>query len=133
MRVKILELARDDLIEGFYFYEKQESGLGGYFLSSLYADIEALKIFFGIHPKAYRNFYRALSNRFPFAITTRTTRETFWFALWSTVAVGHLGFGGTSKMPRTNRTSQPRCARRLPSSDGHFSQSGFCFFQPDRV
>jgi hypothetical protein len=68
MRVQILELARDDLIEGFNFYEKQESGLGGYFLSSLYADIEALKIFFGIHPKAYRNFYRALSNRFPFAI-----------------------------------------------------------------
>jgi hypothetical protein len=30
--------------------------------------MEALKIFFGIHPKAYRGFHRALSNRFPFAI-----------------------------------------------------------------
>lgn len=68
MRVQILDSARDDLIEGFYFYEKQEAGLGGYFLTSLYADIEALKIFFGIHPKAYRDFHRALSNRFPFAI-----------------------------------------------------------------
>ncbi len=67
MRVQILDSARNDLIEGFYFYEKQEAGLGGYFLTSLYADIEALKIFFGIHSKAYRNFHRALSNRFPFA------------------------------------------------------------------
>lgn len=68
MRQQVLDLARDDLIEGFYFYEKQEVGLGGYFLTSLYADIEALKIFFGIHPKACRNFHRALSDRFPFAI-----------------------------------------------------------------
>jgi len=68
MRVRILDSARDDLIQGFHFYEQQESGLGYYFLSSLYADIEALKIFGGIHPKAYRGFHRALSNRFPFAI-----------------------------------------------------------------
>jgi len=68
MRVRILDTARDDLIQGFHFYEQQESGLGDYFLSSLYADIEALKIFCGIHPMAYRGFHRALSNRFPFAI-----------------------------------------------------------------
>jgi len=68
MRVRILETARDDLIEGFHFYEQQETGLGDYFLSRIYADIEALKIFCGIHPKAYRGFQRALSNRFPFAI-----------------------------------------------------------------
>ena len=41
MRVRILDTARDDLIQGFHFYEQQESGLGDYFLSSLYADIEA--------------------------------------------------------------------------------------------
>ena len=68
MRVRILDSARDDLIQGFHFYEQQESGLGDYFLSSLYSDIEALKLFCGIHPKAYRGFHRALSNRFPFAI-----------------------------------------------------------------
>jgi hypothetical protein len=68
MRLQILDSARDDLIEGFYFYEKQEPGLGAYFLTSLYSDMEALKILFGIHPKAYRGFHRALSNRFPFAI-----------------------------------------------------------------
>jgi hypothetical protein len=68
MRVRILGSARDDLIEGFLFYEQKESGLGDYFLLSLYADIESLKVFSGIHPKAYRGFYRALSNRFPFAV-----------------------------------------------------------------
>jgi hypothetical protein len=68
MRLQVLDSARDDLIEGYYFYEKQEPGLGDYFLASLYSDMEALKILFGIHPKAYRSFHRALSNRFPFAI-----------------------------------------------------------------
>ena len=47
MRLQILDSARDDLIDGFYFYEKQEPGLGAYFLASLYSDIEALKILFG--------------------------------------------------------------------------------------
>lgn len=76
MRLQILDSARDDLIEGFYFYEKQDPGLGDYFLTSLYSDMEALKIFFGIHPKAYRDFHRALSNRFPFAIYYTHDTET---------------------------------------------------------
>ena len=41
MRVSILGAARDDLIEGVRFYEEKQSGLGDYFLSSLYADIES--------------------------------------------------------------------------------------------
>jgi hypothetical protein len=68
MRLQILDLARDDLIEGFHFYEDREEGLGGYFLASLYADIESLKLFGGLHRKVYRGFHRALSKRFPFAI-----------------------------------------------------------------
>ena len=39
----------------------------GPILANLEADIESLKIYAGIHQK-YRGFYRALSNRFPFAI-----------------------------------------------------------------
>lgn len=39
MRIKILESATEDLKEGYYFYEFQESGLGDYFLESLYSDI----------------------------------------------------------------------------------------------
>ncbi len=68
MRLQILDIARNDLIEGFRFYEGKEEGLGGYFLASLYADIESLKVYGGIHRQVYQGFHRALSRRFPFAI-----------------------------------------------------------------
>ena len=68
MTLEILDLAQNDLIEGFYFYEGQEAGLGVYFLDSLYSDIDSLRFFGGIHRKAYKNLHRALSKRFPFAI-----------------------------------------------------------------
>jgi hypothetical protein len=68
MRLQVLDLAKADLIEGFWFYEKKEKGLGQYFLINLYSDIESLKIFGGVHRKAYREFHRALSKRFPFAV-----------------------------------------------------------------
>jgi hypothetical protein len=35
MRVRVLESAKEHLIEGFHFYEEQEAGLGTYFLDSL--------------------------------------------------------------------------------------------------
>ena len=68
MKLEILDLAKDDLIEGYRFYEAQELGLGGYFLDSLYSDIDSLRFFGGIHRKAYKELHRALSKRFPFAI-----------------------------------------------------------------
>ncbi len=60
MRLRILESAKEDLIDGYHFYEKQSPGLGAYFLDSLilYAGIH--RVVFGSH--------RALSKRFPFAI-----------------------------------------------------------------
>jgi hypothetical protein len=64
MRLQILDLARDDLIDGFRFYESKEEGLGDYFLVNLYSDIESLKLFGGVHRKAHRGFHRALSKRF---------------------------------------------------------------------
>jgi len=76
MRLQILDRAKDDLIEGFRFYEKKEKGLGDYFLVNLYADIESLKVFGGVHRKAYRKFQRALSKRFPFAIYYTVEEET---------------------------------------------------------
>ena len=53
MRLHILDLARNDLIDGFHFYEDKEGGLGRYFLINLYSDIESLKLFGGVHRKAY--------------------------------------------------------------------------------
>jgi hypothetical protein len=42
MRLEILDQAERDLIEGFRFYEDQGEGLGSYFLTNLYADIDSL-------------------------------------------------------------------------------------------
>ena len=49
MKIKILKSAKNDLREGFYFYESQQAGLGTYFLETLSSDIESLKLFAGIH------------------------------------------------------------------------------------
>jgi len=68
MRIQILEQAERDLIEGFQFYEDQGVGLGSYFPTNLYADIESLKIYAGIHNKPYKQYYRLLARRFPFAV-----------------------------------------------------------------
>ena len=61
MRLQILDLAKDDLIEGYHFYERTEHGLGDYFLTNLYSDIESLMVFGGIHRKVHRGFHRAIS------------------------------------------------------------------------
>ena len=68
MKIQLLDLAKADLIDGHRFYEKQEAGLGGYFLRNLFADIDQLQLTAGIHRKPYRHYHRALSKRFPFAI-----------------------------------------------------------------
>jgi hypothetical protein len=68
MRVQILDQASEDLIEGFYFYEDQKAGLGSYFLASLYADIESLHFYGGVHRQTYKGYHRLLSKRFPFAV-----------------------------------------------------------------
>jgi len=68
MKVRIEVLARNDLVEGYEFYEGNEEGLGEYFLACIYSDIESLRIFGGIHRKEYRSLHRVLSRKFPFAI-----------------------------------------------------------------
>jgi hypothetical protein len=45
MRIVILPSARNDLAEGFGFYERQQEGLGGYFLESLFSDIDSLHLY----------------------------------------------------------------------------------------
>jgi plasmid stabilization system protein ParE len=67
MTVLILPSARDDLSEGFDFYERQEEGLGDYFQESLFSDIESLRIYAGIHARRFGCF-RMLSKRFPYAV-----------------------------------------------------------------
>ena len=68
MQVWIARSAETDLREGFVFYEKQQPGIGDYFLDSLFADIDALVLYAGIHIKFNGRLHRMLARRFPFAI-----------------------------------------------------------------
>ena len=47
MKIVILPSARDDLAVGFRFYERQQAGLGSYFLESLFSDIDSLRLYAG--------------------------------------------------------------------------------------
>ncbi len=68
MKIKILNSANLDLIDGYWFYEKQAKELGAYFLDTLFSDIDSLKIYAGVHSIHFEKYYRLLSKRFPFAV-----------------------------------------------------------------
>lgn len=68
MKIRILDAASQDLIAGARFYEKQEAGLGEYFIDSLFSEIDSLLIYAGIHPVFFGAYHRMLAKRFPFAI-----------------------------------------------------------------
>lgn len=68
MKIRILDSASNDLISGARFYEQQEHGLGEYFLDSLFADIDSLALYAGIHVLFFKHYYRLLAKRFPFAV-----------------------------------------------------------------
>ena len=70
MRIDILPEARDDLLAGFQFYERQARGLGSYFRESIFEDIDSLAVHGGIHARVF-GYHRSLSKRFPFAIYYR--------------------------------------------------------------
>ncbi len=68
MRVRISRSASEDLLNGHAFYERQQSGIGDYFLDSLFADIDALMLYAGMQAKPESRLHRAMAKRFPFAI-----------------------------------------------------------------
>ncbi|HXV83862.1 MAG TPA: type II toxin-antitoxin system RelE/ParE family toxin [Candidatus Binatia bacterium] len=74
MNIEILDEAQQDLIEGFHFYEKRESGLGSYFLDCLFSDIDSLILYAGIHQIVF-GYHRLLSKRFPFAVYYSVEQE----------------------------------------------------------
>ncbi|HUW26781.1 MAG TPA: type II toxin-antitoxin system RelE/ParE family toxin [Gallionella sp.] len=75
MKIEILDIAMGDLQAGQQFYERQQEGLGAYFLDSLFSDIDALLLYAGIHQQFF-GYCRALSKRFPYAIYYRVCGET---------------------------------------------------------
>jgi hypothetical protein len=68
VNIRILDAASQDLIDGARFYEKQQIGLGRYFIDSLFSDIDSLLVYAGIHPIFFGSYQRMLAKRFPFAI-----------------------------------------------------------------
>jgi hypothetical protein len=67
MTIIILPSAKEDLAEGFAFFEAKQAGLGTYFLESLFSDIDSLKIYAGVHRRVF-GYHRLLSKRFTFAV-----------------------------------------------------------------
>ncbi len=53
MKLRILDSAIEDLDRGRRFYERQGEGLGAYFLDSLFAEIDSLVLYGGIHRKVF--------------------------------------------------------------------------------
>jgi hypothetical protein len=74
MKVQILDEAKQDLWDGYRFYERQSSGLGTYFLDSLFADIDSLQIYGGIHAREF-GYQRLLAKRFPFAVYYKVEQD----------------------------------------------------------
>ena len=70
MRIEILDRAKRDFLDGFWFYEHQAEGVGRYFVDSVMTDIESLCLYAGVHEKQY-GYHRMLAKRFPFAVYYR--------------------------------------------------------------
>lgn len=75
MKIELLADAEADLLRGFRFYESQEPGVGDYFLDSLFADIDSLHLYAGVHERHW-GFHRMLARRFPYAIYYRADDQT---------------------------------------------------------
>jgi len=67
VEIRLLETAKEDLREGWNFYELTSAGLGDYFLDCIQADVRSLEVFAGIHEMS-EGFHRMLVKRFPFAV-----------------------------------------------------------------
>ena len=75
MTILILPSAKEDLAEGFAFFEEQQNGLANYFLDSLFSDIDSLKIYAEVHRRVF-GYHRLLSKRFTFAVYYSVESET---------------------------------------------------------
>ena len=67
MKLRVLGPAIEDLAAGRAFYDLQGTGVGDYFFDSLFAEIDSLVIYAGIHPIRHGH-HRMLARRFPHAI-----------------------------------------------------------------
>jgi plasmid stabilization system protein ParE len=82
MQLRILPSAIGDLDRGRAFYAQHGEELGDYFLDSLFADIDSLALYAGIHMTVW-GFHRMLARRFPYAIYYKVDDDgcTVWRVL----------------------------------------------------
>jgi hypothetical protein len=82
MQLRILPSAFGDLDRGRAFYAQHGEELGDYFLDSLFADIDSLALYAGIHMIVW-GFHRMLARRFPYAIYYKVDGDvcTVWRVL----------------------------------------------------
>lgn len=71
MMIRLSAAAEQQLRVGYRFYERQTEGLGDYFLDSLMADIESLRIHAGVHEVFFGKYHRMLAKRFPYSMYYR--------------------------------------------------------------
>jgi plasmid stabilization system protein ParE len=74
MRLRILDSALEDLDRGRVFYGRQGEGLGAYFLDSLFAEIDSLVLYAGIHRKVF-GFHRLIARRLPYGVYYRMQED----------------------------------------------------------
>ncbi len=74
MRVGLLESAHEDIVDAYWFYERQQVGLGDYFSNSIYADLESLAFFAGTHRQVF-GYYKMLATRFPYSAYYRISND----------------------------------------------------------
>jgi hypothetical protein len=77
VKIEILTHAKEDLFDGYLFYERQETGIGEYFLNSISSDIESLLLYHGYH-RQFFGFHRLVARVFPFFIYYRVAGDTIW-------------------------------------------------------
>jgi len=82
VQLEILDLAERDLVAGYRFYETQRVGLGDYFLDSLYAEIDSLILFGGMH-RVIEGYHRMLTRTFPYAVYYKVRKNTV--QVWAVV------------------------------------------------
>jgi plasmid stabilization system protein ParE len=68
MKVVVLENARQDLLDGYEFYENQAPGVGAYFLRTVTPEIDSLRETAGIHRRVKGRFHWVLVRKFSHAI-----------------------------------------------------------------
>lgn len=67
MKIQLLDEAQAELRDGTKFYERQNDGLGIYFLDTIFSDIYSLILYARVHIKL-NGYHRLLSKTFPYAV-----------------------------------------------------------------